>query len=68
MQGQTVLHLFVFIRSDISYLFPFALLCVLHSIWQFSIDVAPPLLHAVTWYFRAYYTNLSFRGSWLNAK
>ena len=32
-----------------SYLFPFALLCVLHNIWQFSISVEPPLLHAVTW-------------------
>lgn len=31
------------------YLFPFALLCVLHSIWQLSMLVAPPLLHAVTW-------------------
>lgn len=31
------------------YLFPFALLCVLHSIWQFSMSVAPPLLQAVTW-------------------
>lgn len=27
------------------YLFPFALLCVLHNIWQFSMLVAPPLLH-----------------------
>ena len=33
----------------LSYLFPFALLCVLHSIWQLSISVEPPLLHAVTW-------------------
>ena len=30
------------------YLFPFILLCVLQSIWQFSIDVEPPLLHAAT--------------------
>ena len=33
----------------IFYLFPFPLLCVLHNIWQFSISVLPPLLHAVTW-------------------
>ena len=32
-----------------SYLFPFALLCVLHNIWQLATSVAPPLLHAVTW-------------------
>ena len=31
------------------YLLPFARLCVLHNISQFSIVVAPPLLHAVTW-------------------
>ena len=31
------------------YLFPFALLCVLQSIWQFSMLVAPPLLQAATW-------------------
>ena len=31
------------------YLLPFERLCVLHNISQFSIDVAPPLLHAVTW-------------------
>ena len=28
-----------------SYLFPFALLRGLHSIWQFSMLVEPPLLH-----------------------
>ena len=32
-----------------SYLFPFALLCVLHNIWQFLTVVAPPLLHEATW-------------------
>ena len=31
------------------YLFPFALLCVLQSIWQLESSVASPLLHAVTW-------------------
>ncbi len=31
------------------YLFPFALLWVLHSIWQFLMLVSPPLLQAVTW-------------------
>lgn len=30
------------------YLFPFALLCVLQSIWQFDSSVAPPFTHAVT--------------------
>ena len=29
--------------------FPFALLCVLHNIWQFFSFAPPPLLHAVTW-------------------
>ena len=38
-----------FITSSICYLFPFALLCVLHNISQFLISVAPPLLQAVTW-------------------
>ncbi len=33
----------------IFYRFPFALLCVLHNIWQFLMSVAPPLLHAATW-------------------
>jgi hypothetical protein len=28
---------------------PFARLCVTQSISQFSLDVDPPLLHAVTW-------------------
>ena len=41
---------FVFCHSQlVFYLFPLALLCVLHNIWQFSIFVLPPLLHAVTW-------------------
>ncbi len=31
-----------------SYLFPFILLCILHSIWQFLMSVAPPLPQAVT--------------------
>ena len=31
------------------YLFPFALLCVLQSISQFLVVVAPPLLQAETW-------------------
>jgi hypothetical protein len=31
------------------YLFPFALLCVLQSIWQFLSSVTPPLLQAATW-------------------
>lgn len=31
------------------YLLPFALLCVLQSIWQLSMLVLPPRLHAVTW-------------------
>lgn len=31
------------------YLLPLARLWVLHSIWQLSIVVAPPRLHAVTW-------------------
>ena len=31
------------------YLFPFALLCVLQSIWQLDSSVAPPLLQAETW-------------------
>ena len=33
----------------IRYRFPLARLCVLHSIWQFEMSVAPPLLHASTW-------------------
>lgn len=36
-------------HPDADYLFPFARLCVLQSIWQFSIEVSPPLLQAVTW-------------------
>ena len=31
------------------YLFPFARLCILQSIWQLLMSVAPPLLHAATW-------------------
>lgn len=31
------------------YRFPFALLCVLQSIWQLLMSVLPPRLHAVTW-------------------
>ena len=31
------------------YLLPFSLLWCMQSIWPFSILVAPPLLHAVTW-------------------
>ena len=38
-----------FFRLSIFYLFPFALLCVLQSISQFLLSVAPPLLQAVTW-------------------
>ncbi len=34
---------------SIFYLFPFILLCVLHSIWQLSMLVEPPLLQAETW-------------------
>ena len=30
-------------------LIAFALLCVLQSIWQFLMSVAPPLLYAATW-------------------
>ena len=37
------------LRHIHNYLFPLALLCVLHNIWQFLISVLPPLLHAVTW-------------------
>jgi hypothetical protein len=37
------------VKMNGNYLFPFALLCVLHSIWQLAMLVAPPLLHAVTW-------------------
>src|SRR3990167_2739417 len=35
--------------SCLHYRFPFARLCVLHNIWQFFAEVAPPLLQAVTW-------------------
>ena len=35
--------------ARIFYLFPFARLCVLQSISQFSGSVLPPLLQAVTW-------------------
>ena len=31
------------------YRFPLARLCDLQSIWQFSGEVAPPLLQAATW-------------------
>ena len=31
------------------YLFPFNILCVLHSIWQLDTSVAPPFDQAVTW-------------------
>lgn len=34
---------------DSYYRFPFALLCVLQSIWQLLMSVLPPRLHAVTW-------------------
>ena len=37
------------VGSNPCYLFPFARLCVLQSIWQFAASVAPPLLQAVTW-------------------
>ena len=36
-------------REARNHLFPFALLCVLHSIWQFFMSVAPPFDHGVTW-------------------
>ena len=37
------------VKMNGNYLFPFALLCVLHSIWQLAMLVAPPLFQAVTW-------------------
>ena len=41
---------FQYLRGrEYNYRFPFALLCVLHNIWQFDLSVAPPLLHAATW-------------------
>ena len=36
-------------ETSANHLLPFARLCVLQSIWQFSMSVEPPRLQAVTW-------------------